>query len=339
MVAQVVYCVSGVAMIVAFYGIAAAMVAGGITAMIRGAEYIVLERGWTMVLAGAVIATGGIILAALAELASRLRKIEASLRPDDLIYEAPQEFKQPSAKPQEGEATPGPSSDSVKENLSTVAAAGVAAIAVALSRDKDIQDKTPAQSDIPSWLSNNRLEESNSQAMTENHYTGSDDTVVKDSAQGKEEEPETEYTETTHITDIEVVTSQESFPSPTYGEDIIDIEVEEVKIQDTSETERAQNFILLDESIFTEELPQNPLQENSYIQDPAHIIAENELDHNQTDKKTENPVAIGTYQSGGNTYVMFEDGSIEASTPNGLYRFNSLEELKAFIAAGGEASR
>jgi hypothetical protein len=45
---------------------------------------------------------------------------------------------------------------------------------------------------------------------------------------------------------------------------------------------------------------------------------------------------IGTYNSGGNAYVMFSDGSIEADTPTGRYTFQSLDELKDFIAAGGE---
>jgi hypothetical protein len=45
---------------------------------------------------------------------------------------------------------------------------------------------------------------------------------------------------------------------------------------------------------------------------------------------------IGTYNSGGNRYVMFSDGSIDAETPDGVFRFQSLDELKAFIASGGE---
>jgi hypothetical protein len=45
---------------------------------------------------------------------------------------------------------------------------------------------------------------------------------------------------------------------------------------------------------------------------------------------------IGTYNSGGNAYVMFSDGSIEADTPTGRYTFQSLDELKDFIASGGE---
>jgi hypothetical protein len=49
------------------------------------------------------------------------------------------------------------------------------------------------------------------------------------------------------------------------------------------------------------------------------------------------PTVVGTYSSGGNTYIMYSDGSIRAETPTGLYRFDSLDELKAFIAAGGES--
>jgi len=48
------------------------------------------------------------------------------------------------------------------------------------------------------------------------------------------------------------------------------------------------------------------------------------------------PSVVGTYNSGGNAYVMFSDGSIEADTPTGRYRFGSLDELKEFIANGGE---
>ena len=48
------------------------------------------------------------------------------------------------------------------------------------------------------------------------------------------------------------------------------------------------------------------------------------------------PTVVGTYTSGGNSYAMFSDGSIEAETPNGQFRFQSLDELKAFIASGGE---
>ncbi|WP_407519831.1 hypothetical protein [Methylobacterium oryzisoli] len=51
----------------------------------------------------------------------------------------------------------------------------------------------------------------------------------------------------------------------------------------------------------------------------------------------EPPSIVGTYASGGNTYVMYSDGTIDADTPGGKFHFHSLDELKVFIAEGGEA--
>ncbi|MDN3625021.1 hypothetical protein [Methylobacterium isbiliense] len=50
----------------------------------------------------------------------------------------------------------------------------------------------------------------------------------------------------------------------------------------------------------------------------------------------EAPSIVGTYASGGNTYVMYSDGTIDADTPGGKFHFASLDELKVFIAEGGE---
>jgi hypothetical protein len=52
----------------------------------------------------------------------------------------------------------------------------------------------------------------------------------------------------------------------------------------------------------------------------------------------EGPAIVGTYRSNGTVYVMYADGSIEADTPEGLFRFGSLEELKAHIASNAEAN-
>jgi hypothetical protein len=48
---------------------------------------------------------------------------------------------------------------------------------------------------------------------------------------------------------------------------------------------------------------------------------------------------VGKYESGGNAYTMYADGSIEADTPAGRFRFRSLDELKEFIANGGDRAR
>ena len=40
---------------------------------------------------------------------------------------------------------------------------------------------------------------------------------------------------------------------------------------------------------------------------------------------------VGRYESNGASYVLFADGTIEAATPSGVYRFGSMAELKTFI--------
>ncbi len=44
---------------------------------------------------------------------------------------------------------------------------------------------------------------------------------------------------------------------------------------------------------------------------------------------------IGRYEADGTSYVMFADGSIEAQSDAGVYRFSSMTELKAFIEGTG----
>ena len=43
------------------------------------------------------------------------------------------------------------------------------------------------------------------------------------------------------------------------------------------------------------------------------------------------PTVVGRYESGGASYVLFSDGTIEVETEIGTHRFASMEELKAYI--------
>ena len=47
--------------------------------------------------------------------------------------------------------------------------------------------------------------------------------------------------------------------------------------------------------------------------------------------ETLEPTVVGRYNAGGANYAMYSDGSIEAETPSGNYRFGSMTELKAFV--------
>ena len=44
------------------------------------------------------------------------------------------------------------------------------------------------------------------------------------------------------------------------------------------------------------------------------------------------PVIVGRYAAGGANYLIFSDGTIEAETDTGGYRFASMSELKAYLA-------
>jgi hypothetical protein len=44
------------------------------------------------------------------------------------------------------------------------------------------------------------------------------------------------------------------------------------------------------------------------------------------------PGIVGRYAAGGANYVIFSDGTIEAETEDGGYRFRSMEEFKAYLA-------
>ncbi|MGP9821500.1 hypothetical protein ACTZWW_15910 [Salinarimonas sp. NSM] len=71
-------------MFVVLYVVAAAMVVGGAFAVLTGWEILLLERGWSMVIAGATLATGGLVLAGVAAaaraLATRLDSLADAVR-------------------------------------------------------------------------------------------------------------------------------------------------------------------------------------------------------------------------------------------------------------------
>ncbi len=44
------------------------------------------------------------------------------------------------------------------------------------------------------------------------------------------------------------------------------------------------------------------------------------------------PTLVGRYSAGGANYMIFSDGSIEAETKNGAYKFASMSDFKAYLA-------
>jgi hypothetical protein len=78
------------------------------------------------------------------------------------------------------------------------------------------------------------------------------------------------------------------------------------------------------------EIPHEPLVETVHEEAHEPAAAEPALHHEPK------PEIIGHYDAQGAHYTLFADGSIEAETPHGVYRFASMAELKSFIEGQAE---
>ncbi len=91
-----------------------------------------------------------------------------------------------------------------------------------------------------------------------------------------------------------------------------------------SEAHADETFLQEDESLIFGETP-NPEPEA-----PPPAAAERHLPPPVPPQAAE-PAVIGRYEAEGTAYLMFDDGSIEAQSEAGVFRFASMAELKAFI--------
>ena len=66
-------------MIIALFALAVAMIVGGLLAAFLGWDIVLVERGWTMVIAGSVFAASGALLLGIAAAVSRLSQMHAEL--------------------------------------------------------------------------------------------------------------------------------------------------------------------------------------------------------------------------------------------------------------------
>src|SRR3712207_4250280 len=63
-------------MVLVLYVLAGVMAAGGLIAIYSGSDIIVMERGWTMVIAGSVFTACGALLAGIATAVARLQTLQ-----------------------------------------------------------------------------------------------------------------------------------------------------------------------------------------------------------------------------------------------------------------------
>ncbi|MFE1601756.1 hypothetical protein [Methylobacterium sp. ID0610] len=269
-------------MIGALFALSLLMILGGLAAIAQGLPFVRLEIGWTMVIAGAVGASGGAVLLGIAVAVARLARIEHLL----------------AARAQAGRAAAPEPAPPLPAMPLPLRAEAPPAPAPALSAEPvPPADEPPPAPPVPSpvaaALGEAGVASAAVLAAPELRFTRADPDDHPSSPAETEPAPSSEL------------------PSPPPDA------AAAVPAAPPPEEPRAE--------IPAPEMPPAPAPEPPSGPEP------------EAGPGPEEPAIVGTYASGGNTYVMYSDGTIDAQTPGGKYRFHSLDELKTFIAEGGEA--
>lgn len=309
-------------MIIALLAIAFAMIVGGLLAVVYGWDIVLVERGWTMVIAGSVMASGGALLLGIAAAVSRLARIETQL---SRLQSRPGEETRP-----EPAAIPG--------GLSPAALSGGLVAAQAVAPDgKEHPDEE--QATLPLFEEDRR-----------------------EPAEAGIEAARWPVEPRTPGPVVPLPRPAEPSPPPPPHDDEPDLKVPDFllaeRARDADEEPRVFDGVDRYHRMPEEQEPEpepRDREEQDRRSEPAVATPaddrrepdlepvsaeepEREAESREEAEEDHPAVVVGTYNSGENRYVMFSDGSIEAQTPGGVFRFQSLDELKEFIAAGGEGS-
>lgn len=265
-------------MLIALLILSLAMIVGGLFAMILGWDIVLIERGWAMVIAGSVSASGGAILLGLVAVIGKLARMEFELA------NLPERTRG-------ADLPPSPVVDPVSLVASGLLGDGGA--------EKEHGDEKADEPTLP--LFSTEPQDGSGAAPT----IGREDRFAKPRPIGPEQGPAATENIFEDAAERTGGGAEEEIPENARPE----------WARGTPDSEPPKPDWALDKPDDASPAPSAP---------PSMAPAGR-------------PTVIGTYNSGGNRYVMFSDGSIEAETPEGTFKFGSLDELKEFIASGGES--
>jgi hypothetical protein len=308
-------------MIIGLLALAFAMIVGGLLAAFFGWDIVLVERGWTMVIAGSITAASGALLLGIAAAVSKLAQIEARL-----------------SRLQGGSGEGALAGASLADrDLSSPALAG-GLLAGQTPAEADAERSDDAQPTLPLFDREDRREKDEPAVTTAEwpEDKGAEASVVPfpprttPVAAPSQDEDESEL----KVPDFLLAERRDVEVEPRdadLGVNIYDREPENREFEPHDQDERDDRPEPIAEALSEREPEPEPEIEPAASRDaePEEEAAPDE-GHPAT--------VVGTYNSGDNRYVMFSDGSIEAQTPSGVFRFKSLDELKEFIAAGGEGN-
>ncbi len=81
--------------------------------------------------------------------------------------------------------------------------------------------------------------------------------------------------------------------------------------------------------------PVEPVEEEEPINEnrAGHLPSLHAIEHALQEPEAA-PTLVGRYSAGGANYMIFSDGTIEAETDQGAFRFASMNEFKKYLAGG-----
>ncbi|ALA18822.1 MULTISPECIES: hypothetical protein [unclassified Chelatococcus] len=382
--------------------VAGVLVAGGFYAVMAGAEVIVLERGWSMVIAGSVFAAAGFVLAAIALLMRDLRRLAAGLeflparesspgRAAEQPFDDEADFRPvvvpgvpiaPSAAAGAAAPTLGGKAWAEEETREAEAAEepGFETMRPFPSRrfeDRPAVEEEPEEREEPVSAAAPDQPAPAEEEPAQPSRTGKLDdpfarfdfsrdffATERQTARAESQEAGEEQTEEPRLSTFgtapqvseepEAAAEPEPEPAPKREETLPQLpswlrrsedrgeakgfeapaatwpqqerEAPPAPAADEETPEEAEVGLEADRA---EEVPaeRGELEEHEGAEEAAPAGEE-------ADAATAAPTVVGTYSAGGNLYVMYSDGSIEAETGRGVFKFASLDELKNYIATG-----
>ncbi len=297
------------------------MVLAGAYEVYFGNTYISVERGWSAFISGTVLVTGGLVtislglaIRAIADLSTALRhrggspqgEIAPAYTSRDVVVAAP-----------------------VTQQLSPRVEPSSGALAAAL---------TPQA--VPDLLSTDE-----GPSPTPGFEHGKDLALGDHDAPSEPAHPATLHGEPVHTSEVFHDRDRETYADIGSAHPIVEPamddrldrssadlgrDIRRLEEHGTSLPEEPDPLALADieHQVPEDHEPTGPASEPHAV--PNHDLDEADLNDEAPPTAPSSPV-IGRYDAEGTSYVMYADGSIEAQSEAGVYRFASMAELKAFI--------
>ncbi len=273
------------------FALGVALALGGAASIVSGLPYIRMESGWTEVIAGTTALSAGIMTVALAAVLNALRRLEPRFVRDDL--------------------------SASQDGARTTRAAGLIQSPVADSVG-DEPDVAPPEPDVPvpSVAESDLPPPPAPRSLEERIWSGPSTLGQSANARAEPAEPPSSYRTTDRSSGVRPaapILSRERDARRRPESDAIGVAAPRSYARTG-----AASPVRTDAGDRVPSLIPSPRPSDAADTGPVSTLAES-------------PTVVGRYESGGASYVLFSDGTIEVETEMGTHRFGSMEELKAYI--------